>query len=176
MAQIHKGYALALFSLSQENGMSDKVYSQLSEIKAIFEDNVDYLEMLSSPILSKNERKKLLSEAFGDKYIKEVDAFLMILCEKGDMKEFFACFYEYERLYQVINNISLANIISATELTDSQADALKVSLEKRTGKKLTLNLTIDKSILGGIIAEIDGVVYDGSIKHRIAELKKVIDR
>ena len=85
------------------------------------------------------------------------------------------CFDEFSKLYQLSNNISVANVISAVELSTDEAEKLKKSLEKRTGKRLTLNCVIDADIIGGVIAEIDGVIYDGSIKRRLSEIKKVID-
>jgi hypothetical protein len=83
MTQIHKGYALALFSLSVEKNNTELVFQQLQDAYTVFSSNREYLDLLSSFSLSKNERKNLLTQAISKKYCQDVTAFLLILCEKG---------------------------------------------------------------------------------------------
>ena len=63
---------------------------------------------------------------------------------------------------------------SAVELTDDEKKKLKLKLEKMSGKSLILKCTVDKSVLGGVIVKMDGKIMDGSLKHRLEEVKEVI--
>lgn len=175
MAQKNKGYALALFSLASESSSADKIFVELQEIVDAFSQNPEYIELLSSPAISNEIKLSSLTSVVPSDYTEEIKAFLAILCKKGDLSEIFECFNEYQALYKEAFKISVANIVSAVELTDSELIALKKALEAKTGKNLTLKTTVDKGILGGVSVEIDGCVYDGSLKRRLDEIKKVIE-
>ena len=175
MAQKNKGYALALFSLATEKNLSDKIYNELFELNDAFENNPVYIEMLSSPAISKENKLKLLSEIFPQDYTDEVKSFLSVMCKKGDVCELSQCFKEYEQLYKEANKISVAHIKSAVELTEDEISSLKKALEARSGKRLDIDLSVDKSLLGGVYVEIDGCVFDGSLRNRLDQIKKVIE-
>ena len=55
-------------------------------------------------------------------------------------------------------------------------DALAPLLEARSGKDVELDCLIDKSLLGGVVVEMDGVIIDGSLKKKLAEIKDVMNR
>ena len=174
MAQKNKGYALALFSIASEANLADKIFEELQEITDALSKNPDYVEFLHSPAISKETKLSSLNQIIPSSFTSQLKAFLAVMCKKGDLQEIFSCFDEFSQIYKEASKISVANITSAVELSSTEIEGLKKSLESKTGKRLTLNITIDSSILGGVIAEVDGKVYDGSLKRRLDEIKKVI--
>ena len=84
----------------------------------------------------------------------------------GDIKEYFL------KLYYEENNKLPITAIFAKELSEKQRDLLVQKLEKKYGKKVVLDLEIDKEIIGGGILRIGNEVIDGSIKNQIEEIKK----
>ena len=66
MAELHKGYAAALFELSEELKNSSEISKELKELSGLFKEFPEYVELISSPTLSKNERLNILQEALGD--------------------------------------------------------------------------------------------------------------
>ena len=93
-----------------------------------------------------------------------------------NIKLFFDVADEYERLLLAHRSMSNAVVYSAIELTDAQKSALKARLEKLCGKSVSMSFVIDKSIMGGLYIDIDGSILDGSIRHRLHEVKEVIDK
>lgn len=175
MAQKNKGYALALFSIASEANLADKIFEELKEITDALSKNPEYVEFLHSPAISKETKLNSLNQIIPSYFTSELKSFLAVMCKKGDLREIFTCFDEFSEIYKEASKISVANITSAIELTEKELEGLKKSLENKTGKKLTLNIRVDKTILGGIIAEVDGKVYDGSLKRQLDEIKKVIE-
>ncbi|MBP3495358.1 MAG: F0F1 ATP synthase subunit delta [Clostridia bacterium] len=172
----HKGYASALFSLSIEKSNLDNIANEIKIIDDIFSSNPDYAVLISSPGVSKKERVELLKAAIKDNFSDEITSFLVLLCEKGEICEFSQCAEEFYKLYREAKKLSVAYITSAIELTENEKERIKKRLEAKTGKELTLECKVDKSILGGIIAQIDGKIYDGSLKHKLSDIKKVIEQ
>lgn len=176
MAEIHKGYAKALFIISEEEGTTEEINEQLQELSDVFKDNWCYTELLSTPTISKTERICLLQELLGDKYNEDLKNFLIYMCKKNVIEEIPGCAEEFDKLYKEFKKFSVAHVISAVSLTEEQKEKLKTSLEAVSGRHVTLECTIEEGLLGGIMVEMDGTLYDGSIKSKLDEIKKVIDR
>ena len=84
----------------------------------------------------------------------------------SDIKEYFL------KLYYEENNKLPITAIFAKELSETQREQLIKKLENKYGKKIVLNLKVDKEIIGGGILKIGNEVINGSIKNQIEEIKK----
>lgn len=67
-----------------------------------------------------------------------------------------------------------ADVISARELTQEQADKISAALKKRLGRNVTLNTSIDESLLGGAIIRAGDLVIDGSALGKLNRLANAI--
>jgi F-type H+-transporting ATPase subunit delta len=72
------------------------------------------------------------------------------------------------------NRREIAEVRSAIELSDDQKKRLADALGQATGKQVDVMVIVDPSVLGGIVAQIGDIVIDGSVRHRIAQLKETI--
>lgn len=176
MAEMHKSYAAALFEIAEEEGITDKINEQLKEIAGIFEENREYVALISSPDIPKKERTNLLKQLLHDRYEDCLISFLIHMCKKNVIGEIGGCAEEYEKLYWEFKKFSVAYIKSAIALTQEQKDNIKKSLEDMSGRHVLLECSVEEVLLGGIVAEMDGKIYDGSLKRQLDEIKKVIDR
>ena len=70
----------------------------------------------------------------------------------------------------------LARKSKETELSEEEKTELKNKLEKRLGRTICLECAIDETLLGGLVVQVDGKVIDGSLKHRLHEIKEVMNR
>ena len=64
-----------------------------------------------------------------------------------------------------------AEITTAAALPDGRARAIEASLSKATGRSVALETRVDASIVGGLIAKVGSMVYDGSITRQLQKLK-----
>ena len=176
MAERNNAYAEALFALAAETGMCEEISSGLNLLTELFSQYPEYAELLSTPALSKEERASLAHAAFDGRIPADLISFLLILCDKRDLEELSACSEAYDGLYRDSLRTATAYVCSATELTEEQKERLKGRLEKISGKRVFLSCIVDPSLLGGITVELDGTVYDGSLRHRMDDMKKVMDQ
>lgn len=173
MKQIDKEYAEALFELSCEEGVTDEYIGELKSIKDVIEENPEYLDFLSSPAAGLYERLSAIDEAFGN-LSENIVSFLKLLCENGRIDMLLSCIDEFIALAMALSGKRFATVYSAVELSDSQKDAVCKKLKKLTGKEIDANYIIDKSLIGGIKIDLDGQTIDGSVKHRLSDIKDVI--
>ena len=174
MTATGNNYAEALFMLAREENLIDEFYEGLKLVQGVFCDAPEYLQFLSTPSIPKSERTAALAAAFEGKVNQHVLSFLQLLCEHGKAEQFFDSVDEYNRLREWAQGTVVALVKSVVELTDAQKSALVESLEKRTGKRVTLNCVVDTALLGGVAVEIDGELLDGSVKQNLKRAREVI--
>jgi F-type H+-transporting ATPase subunit delta len=71
-------------------------------------------------------------------------------------------------------NKEVAEVRSAVPLTADQRDRLAKALEDATGKQVEVKVVVDPSVLGGIVAQVGDTVIDGSVRHRLDQLKNAL--
>lgn len=171
-----KEYAAALFMLALEEEAQDEYLSQLCLVEDMLLENPAYSELLSSPAIGITERLSALDAAFSSTLSENVMSFLRLLCENGRMGGFFECVHEYKRLLMEHKKASVARVTSALPLTQEECEKLRLKLEDISGHSVRIESIQDKSIIGGLVIEIDGKVIDGSVRGKLADVKDVISR
>lgn len=175
MIQTEREYAEALFTLASEENAADEYLDSLGTVKQLFEENPDYIEFLNSPAIPLSERLQSVDEAFEGRMPEYVISFLKVLCENGKMRTVIGCIDEFAKLAMEFSDRTFANIFSAVALSEEQKNGICQKLEKLTKKKIDPIYIIDESLIGGMKIEVDGKTFDGSIKHRLGEIKDVMN-
>lgn len=176
MSDISNEYAKALFMLAAETGKGKEYKDALGEVADVFEKNPMYPEFLSTFAIPLDERLNALEAAFSDAIPRDVLSFLKLLCEKRHIGEFEECVEDYNAMYDEILEISNAKVTSAVELSEDEKASLKEKLEKISGNKTLIEYTVDKSIIGGLIVEMDGKIMDSSLRKHLKDVKDVISK
>lgn len=175
MTDISREYALALFSLAVNASLEEEVYSSLLRINRIFNENPEYVKMLASPAINKKERAAALTEVISAEpdLVKDFSA---LLCEKGYIRFFGEISSEYSEMYFEKAGITRVKVTSATGLTGSEKIALEKKLASVTGNRIEAEYFIDPALIAGVKVEYNGKVSDGSLKHKLREIKEVINK
>lgn len=168
-------YGEALYDLAKAEGLSEQILQQLQVLKGCFEDAHDFLRLLSSPNLTKQERCAVLDESFREKVHPYVLNFLKILTEKGYAKQFSACVAAYQEHYNEDNGILPVTAVTAVALTDGQTQKLMQKLSQLTGKTVELTNRIDPAVLGGIRLDYSGKRLDDTAAHRLADIREKLE-
>lgn len=176
MSEIGKEYGCALFMLAAEKGKERDYMQSLALVKDSVGEDGEYLSFLASPAIALPSRLAALEEAFADKVETEVLSFLQLLCEKGRVFCFDEACDEYARLLEEHEQTAHALVTSVLALDDAQKRALTAKLEAYCKKKVSLTCKIDPTLLGGVTVELDGRVLDGSLRHRLNDIKDVMLR
>ncbi len=159
-------YAEALFLLTEEESLSDTVLEELSEISALLTENSDYIKLLDTPSVPKEERMSLIDEAFSG--VSEYVVNLMkILAERHLAYIFPRTAKEYKALYNTSRGIEEVEAVTAAPMDKEQIEKLKSALEKKTAKTVIIKNTVDGSVLGGMKLRYMGKQLDGTIRSRL---------
>lgn len=176
MSDCNKEYAEALFALAAEQENEAAYLAALEQVCDVIREHPAYGELLACPSLPSKEKDLLLEQAFGQLLPPQVLAFLQLLCAKGHSRLLEECVKDYRQLYEDAIARATAYVTSAVALTDKQQESLRQRLEQTSGRTVRLSCTVDKTLLGGIRVELDGKVLDGSLKHRLYDMKEVMEQ
>ena len=174
MISTSNDFAASLFMLAMEENKLDEYQSDLSAVKNAFDENPEYVLLLSSPGIPKHERIAAIDKAFGGKVNEYVLNFLKVLCEHGKVSVIDDCIKIFKNLKKQAENRITARVVSARPLDEEQLERLKESLSKKLGSQIKIKPVIDKSVIGGIKIEFDDKVIDGSVKKQLHDIKEVI--
>ena len=174
MTALSREYAEALFALAAEHDQTKDYLEALDTATALLDDNPDYVELLCCPTIQKDERDGLLEQTLGQIVPEQVLAFIQLLCAHGRIRSLNDCVAEYRLLYQTAVAMSTAQVVSAVPLTETEKEKLSAALAARLGRTVTLECTVDESLLGGMVVHVDGKVLDGSLRSRLHAVKEVM--
>ncbi|MBQ1304770.1 MAG: F0F1 ATP synthase subunit delta [Erysipelotrichales bacterium] len=169
-SQVAKRYAEALFSLSREENCVLSRREQLEEIGQTFKDSPDLGKVFCHVKVTKQEKESLIEHVFRE-YDRETVNFLKLLAAKGRIgyidrivKDFCAMCDEYCGIVRGV-------VYSPYSITDEEKQTLEETIGKKIGKTVRLDLKIDPELIVGVRVEVEGKVFDGSMKNRIERLK-----
>lgn len=169
-------YAEAMFLIAEEDGSLETVCEELLTVDTLLKENPEYAKILDTPALSKDERKRLSSEAFASLSLS-VRNLVVILTERRAMHAFDKLYKEFLRLYNDKVGIVEAEAVSAVALTQGEIALLTEKLSKKLSKKVVVRNTVDRSLLGGMLLRYDSVQLDSTVRSKLdgfaEQLKKV---
>ena len=169
MSELAVEYAKALYSLSADMKIEDKILDEIKEIKISFCENPDFIKLLNSPALSLEERHKVAEEALGGADVILVN-FVKLLTEGRLVHIFSKCAKVFEDEYNLNHNIEVVTVESALPLSEGQISALKDKLQNMTGKTIIITDAVRPELIGGIVVKMRDKQYDGSISKKLNEI------
>lgn len=170
MTKTQQVYGGSLYELAKEEGLTEQIGSELSQVVAIFDENPDYWRFLGTISISKEERCRALDEALGGKIQPYLLNFMKILCRDGMMSQLKGCEKEYRRRYNEDHDIVEVCAVTAVEMNAPVKEKLTDKLQTVLGKTVELRCRVDPACMGGVLLELPGRQLDGTIKHRLDAL------
>jgi F-type H+-transporting ATPase subunit delta len=133
--------------------------------------------VLSNPAYDLAKRKNILHEVTKSLQLDTlVTRLLLILLERRRLEFLPAIVSRYAQLLNDSKGRVDARVISASPLDSATLDALRARLQEVFGKSVVLRNETDPGLIGGLVVEIEGKTYDGSVKAHLEELTERIER
>ena len=164
-------YASALFDLARDQRQIDSVGNSLEALSQALLDSSDFGELVTSPLVSRDEAGKAFAALAPQLNLDPVTAnFLGVLTGNGRKGELRNVIRAYRRLVAEHRGETTAEVTTARPLNDDQLTALKQQLRTRAGRDVTIDATVDANILGGIVVKLGSQQIDASIRTKLNRL------
>jgi F-type H+-transporting ATPase subunit delta len=153
----------------------DKAEAGLAELRAfaaLLKQQPDSRRFLENPALSGQRHNRLLQEissALG--FDKRVGNFIKILADRNRLPILEEIIVEYQRLMDQRLGIVRARVTAARTLDAAQQQELGRKLQDITGKQVRMEIAVDPTLIGGVIAQVGSTIYDGSVRQQLQAFK-----
>jgi len=172
MSAVARRYAKALFALAQEGGALEPTATATARVAAVALDP-SVAPVLRSPLLSTPQRQELAATIARELTLSDLmTRFVQLLADHQRLADLPAIHQRFEELLDQAMGRVRISIRSATALVAEQQAELLATFAKITGKQVIPTIVIDSSLLGGVVVEAEGKVYDGSVRTQLDRLAK----
>jgi F-type H+-transporting ATPase subunit delta len=164
-----KRYARALYDLTREEGSLEQTAEALAEVAAAVEAVPE--GAISSGVLDAASRAKLglaLAAPFGDG--STFGKFLQLIAERDRIEALPGVHAWFIRRLDEEAGRVRASVTTAAQPAAEDLDSIIATLRKTAGRDVVAEVQTDEELLGGVVVELEGRVYDGSIRTRLARL------
>jgi F-type H+-transporting ATPase subunit delta len=167
-------YSQSLFELAAEAGTLSETARELTEIAVVMDGFPELKKLLTLPTITVSEKQDIITKVFGEHISGLSKNFLYVLAAKRRIGDFGRISVAFQKKFNRSQNMLDVFVRSAAELSDSQKEALTDKLSKKHSKTIKLHFVLDPVLVGGLVLEIDGRRYDGSVKTKLDEIRTIL--
>ena len=171
---VARRYAGALFDVAGRNGDAGKPEQDLRSFVDLVQGSPELRRVFETPAVPP-QKKRAIVDALVAKIgpiDPEVGRLLRMLAERDRLALLPAIADAYVERLMVSRRVMTAEVTTAMPLAGEQRAALAKALAKASGSDVTIDEKVDPSIVGGVIARVGGVVFDGSVVAQIARMRQ----
>jgi len=169
-----EAYASALFAVASAEGAIEQVERELFDVAKTFESNEQLRSTLTDEAIPVDRRQGIVEDLLGPRAHPVTTALVSFVVGAGRGRDLPAIVDQLVKRAAENRQQAIAEVRSAMPLTDEQKQRLAQALSQRTGKTVDVRVIIDPSVLGGVVAQVGDEVYDGSVRHRLNQLREVL--
>ncbi len=139
--------------------------------------SAELVTTLSNPAIRRNDRRKVIDALLQRAGAQPTTKNLVYLLLDGErMSSLPAISRELDAMIEAKAGRVAATITSAKPLEAGQVSQITTALEKLSGKKVEVTRKEDPALLGGVVAQVGDVVYDGSLRTQLRGLREQLSK
>lgn len=173
LATLARPYAAAVFKRAKETHATAKWSQSLAFMSAVL-DNEDISVVVDNPKVSRQRLSALMLDICQEHVNKENENFLKLLVHNNRLilLPYIAKIFEAYKAED--EGYAEVEVVTAYALSKEARQNLATTLEKTLGKEIHMNVTVDKSLIGGVLVRAGDKVIDGSIRGRLQNMQKAL--
>jgi len=165
-------YSKALFELAIEKKSVAEYNAAAANIISALEADKEITDIMNHPTIPLDKKIAALRAAFTGKVPDDFIGMFALLLRRGRKDEIINILRHFDVLYKEYSKLAVAKIYSPQELPYEKAAEITAKLAKKLDKTIQAEHIIDKSLIAGFRVEVDGLVFDASVKHQMNLMKK----
>lgn len=169
-------YAKSLIDLAIERGQLEQVFADMQWLQAVCKSNRDFVNLLRSPIIKADAKKKILEAVTAGKLGELTSAFNALLISKGRESNLPEIIQSFIALYKSHKNIQIVKLSTAAPISDSLRNAIVSQVKKSSGfENIELDEKVNPDLIGGFVLQIGDKLVDASIAYDLRTVAKQFD-
>ena len=176
MSVVGDRYAESLLDLAKEENQVTQYLDDIKLVGEVLDSDPQIVQFFNHVLIENDKKIQLLDQSFKGNVDQYVLNFLKLLVQSRRIRYIDDIVKSYINLSNQYLGIEEGMIYTPYELTDQQIQDIEKAISQKENKKVTLKVSIDPSLLGGIKVQIANRIYDGTIKNKVEMLKKELLR
>lgn len=171
---VARRYAGALFDVAHKNGTLDRAEQQLGAFGQLLGGHAELRKVLETPAIAAQKKRAILDallEKVGDGE-GEVRQLLRMLADRDRLSLLPEIASAFTDRVRVSRRVLKAEVTTAVPLPDAQRASLGAALERAAGSKLIITEKVDPAIIGGVVARVGSLVFDGSVTRQLERMRQ----
>lgn len=164
-------YAKAILEFATDANKAAAVNEDMKSIGTTINSNQELSDFLSNPIIKQEVKNAALKEVFSSVQ-PETNKLFDLLLENKRFEILSAISSEYSTLFDANNGVQSATVTTAIVMTPELEQQVLAKIATFSSKKITIENTVDPSIIGGFILRIGDMQYNASVANKLQELKR----
>lgn len=166
------GYATALFEVARAEGVLPKVEEELFNLSHVLAGNDELRSTLTDAAIPSERRVAIVEDLFGGRATPVTTGLVSFVVGAGRARDLPAIISSLVERAAADRQHAVAEVRSAVPLDSDQQRRLAAALSKNLGREVEVKVHVDPSVLGGVSARVGDVVIDGTVRHRLEQLKE----
>ncbi|MDJ0954498.1 MAG: ATP synthase F1 subunit delta [Acidimicrobiia bacterium] len=166
------GYARAMLDVVGAEGDPDRLADELFAVARAFGESEELKGSLSDPLIPFEKKQAVVSDLIGKRASGVTVSLVNMLIGVGRIDDFSAITKRMMQLAAEAEGEVVADVTSAIELDAATQERLTARLSEVTGKRVKLHVTVDPEVIGGLVAQVEDTLFDGSVRSRLLELRE----
>ena len=172
---VSQRYARALMNLAEKAGKVDEVAAELDGLADLLSGSEQLRAFLAEPRVAQSAKEGAVEAIIEQADVSGlVSAFVRFISQKRRLLLLDEIRGDFHRLADERLGRAQAEVTVAAELTSGEEKALREKLESLSGKQITMTVSVDPAIIGGVITKIGSSVRDGSLRSQLEQIRQTI--
>ena len=167
-SQSARRYARALIETATD---TRAVRDELFAIDATLKANPALFDALSNPAVPAANKKAIVAAIF-EAPSAPIPKLLEMLIDGARVELIHEISKRYRDEWNARNNVHAAHVTTAIALDEEGARQVRAAIETAVSGGVEMETTIDASLVGGLKVEVDGHLFDGTVKARLKALRQ----
>jgi len=174
-SELGTNYATALLDCLSSSGDVDRALGDLELFASLLSKLPALGRVLDHPGIAIEKRRGALDETLGKMDAHPtVRRFLHLVVDKGRVKELPSMVEAFRKLRDARRNVTTAEVVTAVPIDEAARARWEKALGRVTGKQVSVSYRTDDALLGGAVARVGSVVYDGSVRKQLARIRGIL--
>lgn len=169
-----EAYAHALLEIAQAEERLNDIEDELFRFARTVEGNDDLRMAISNPGMPLERRAAIVDELLEHRALPTTRALATFIVGAGRGHDLPSIIHRFVELAAQTREHAVAEVRSAVALDDQQRARLAEALSRATGKNVEVKVAVDPTVMGGLVATIGDTVIDGTVRHRLDQLKETM--
>ena len=166
-------YAKSLIDLAIEKGELEKVYADMQWLNGVCKSNRDFVNLLRSPIIKGDTKKKILEAVTNGNISEMTAAFNRLLITKGRESNLPELSNAFITSYKEKNNIQTIKLTTAAPVNDAVKPTIIAQVKKTAGfQNVELEEKVDAGLIGGFVLQVGDKLVDASVAYDLKAIAK----